>query len=76
MARQFEIANDLWPQQAHYVGEFRKAVAGKDFFGDSGAADHLATLEHHDLFSRARKVGASDQAIVACADDDCVVLVG
>ena len=71
--RQFEVADDLRPQQADDVGELAEAVAGEDLLGDRGAADDLAPLEHDDLLARARQVGAGDQAVVAGADDDRVV---
>ena len=71
--RQFEVADDLGPQQADHVRELGEAVAREDLLGDRGAADDVAPLEHHDLLARAREVGAGDQAVVARADDDRVV---
>ena len=76
MARQFQVADDLRAQQAHDVGEFGEAIAGKDLLGHRRAADDVAPLEDHHLLARARQIGAGDQAVVARADDDRVVVVG
>jgi hypothetical protein len=71
--RQFEVADDLGPQQAHHVGELAEAVAREDFFGDGGAADDLAPLEDDYLLAGAREVRGRDHAVVAGANDDSVV---
>jgi hypothetical protein len=73
--RQFEIADDLRPQQTHDIREFREAIAGKDFLGHRRAADDFAPLEHDDLLARARQVRSGNQAVMARADDDRVVLI-
>ena len=43
------------------------------FFGDGGAADHAAPLQHHDLVPRHRQIGGADEAVVPASDDDGVV---
>ena len=72
--RQIELADDLRPQQRHDVRADRELEAGKDLFGDGGAAEHVAPLEHEHLPSRAREIRGVDQAVVAAADDDGVVV--
>ena len=73
VSRQIEVADDLRPQQRHDVRADRELEAGKDFFGDGGAAEHVAPLEHEDLPARAREVGGGGQPVVASADDDGVI---
>ena len=75
MPRQFEVADDLGPQQAHHVGELAETVAREDLFGDGGATHDLAPLEHDDFLAGARKVRGRDHAVVAGADDDSVVSI-
>ncbi len=70
--RQLEVADDLGPQQAHHVGELAEAVAREDFFGDGGATDDLAPLEHDHFLAGAREVRGRDHAVVAGADDDSI----
>ena len=73
--RQFEVADDLRAQQADDVRELAEAIAREDFGGHRGAADDFAPFEHDDLLAGAREVGGRDQAVVAGADDDGVVLI-
>ena len=73
MAGQIEIANDLRPQQRDYIGAHRELESGKDFFGDGGAAEHVTALEHQNFFAGARQVSGVGEAVMASADDDCVV---
>ena len=76
MPRQFEVADDLRAQQADDVGELGEAIAGKDLLGHRRAADDVAAFQDHHLLAGARQIGAGDQAVVAGADDDRVVVVG
>ena len=76
VTRELELADDLRAQQAHDVGELRTAIARNDFLGHRGAADDLAPLEDHDLLARAREIRAGDQAVMARADHDRIVLIG
>src|SRR5207247_2670 len=71
--RQIEIANDLWPQQRHDVGEHRQLEAREDLFSDGGAADARPALEHQHRLLGAREIGGCDETVVAAADDDRVV---
>ena len=51
-----------------------KLEAGMQLLGDRGAADQLAPLEDQGPQAGLREVGAVDEAVVAAADDDRVVL--
>jgi hypothetical protein len=73
--RQFQVADDLGPQQAHDVRELAELVTREDFLGDRRTAHDLATLEHEHLAAGAREVGRGNQAIVARADHDRVVAI-
>ena len=70
--RQLEVAFDLRQQQADHVGGGRATVARCKFFGNAGAADQAATLQHQDLASRPGQVSRADQAVMTRADDDDV----
>src|SRR5688500_5727053 len=74
MARQVEVADDLWTQQRDDVGGDRKFEPGKHFFGDGGAAEHVPPLEDYDLASRTRQISSARQPVVAATDDNRVVL--
>ena len=76
MTRQLQLPNDLGAQQAHHVGKFREAIAGKDFLGHGGAADDVAAFQDHHLLPGARQIGAGDEAVVARTDHDRIVVVG
>ena len=73
MAGKVEIANNFRAQQRDYVRAHRKLESGEDFFGDSGAAEHVTALQHQNFFPGARQISGGGEAIVASADDDCVV---
>ena len=57
----------------NHVGADGELEAGEDFFGNSGAAEHVTALEHQNFFAGAGEVGGVDQAVVASADHDDVV---
>ena len=46
---------------------------GIDFFGDGGAAEHVAALEHENFFAGLAEIGGVDEAVMASADHDDVV---
>ena len=75
MLGQFEITDDLRPQQADDIRELREAIAREDFLGHRRAADDFAPLEHDNLLAGAREVRSGNQAVMARADDDRVVLI-
>ena len=56
-----------------HVRANRELEAGVDLFGDGGAAEHVAALEHENFLPRFREVGGVDEAVVASADHDDVV---
>ena len=70
-----ELLDDLRPDEAEPVGEGGEAEPRMELFGDRGAADEVASLEDEGAKPGLREVGAIDEAIVAAADDDGVVLV-
>ena len=72
---QLELVDDRRPEQAQRVGERRELEAREELLGDRGAADEAAALEDQGAQAGLGEVGAVDQAVVAAADDDGVVLV-
>ena len=75
VAGQVELADDLRAHQAHHVREHAVAEAREDLFGDGGAADERSRLQHADIQTGTRQVGRMDEAVVAAADYDDVVLL-
>ena len=73
VARQVEVADDFRPQQRDHVRADRELEARVDLFGDGGAAEHVAALEHENFLAGLGQVGGVDQAVVAAADHDDVV---
>ena len=74
MTRQIEFANNLRTEQGNDVGTNREFEAGKHFFGDCCAAEHMPALEYKHALARAREIRSVNQAIMTTADDDAVVL--
>ena len=74
MPRQIELADDLGPQQRDDVRADGELEAGEHLLGDRGAAEHVPPLEHEHLPPGAREIGRVDEAVVAAADDDRVVV--
>src|SRR5439155_22998363 len=68
-----EIADDLRPQQRHDVRADRKLESWEDLFGDRGAADDMAPLQHEHFPSRTREIRGGRQTVMAAANDDDVV---
>jgi hypothetical protein len=75
VAREIEFANDFGAEEGDYVGAFGEEEAGNDFFRDGGAAENVAAFEDENLFAGFGKIRGVDKAIVAAADDDCVVML-
>jgi hypothetical protein len=44
-----------------------------ELFGDCGAADDIAALEHPDPETSRREIAGAGEAVVAATDDDGVV---
>src|SRR5690606_18698164 len=76
MLREFQLADDLGPQQRHDVRADRELEAGEDLFGDRGAAEHMAPFEHQHLPPGPPQVRGRRQPVMATADDDGVVFGG
>ena len=55
------------------VGGGGSAATGSNFFGDAAAADDFAALEDERGKAGAGEIGRGGQAVVPCADYDCVV---
>jgi len=75
VARKIKFANDFRAEERDNVRTFRKKKAGDNFFGDGGAAEHMATFQDYDSLPCFGEVGGVDEAIVAAADDDNVVVL-
>ena len=73
VAGKVEIANDLRPQQRDHVRAHRELEAGKNFFGEGRAAQHVAAFEHENFLAGARQISGVDEAVVASADHDHIV---
>jgi len=72
-AVQLHVVDDARLQKADQVGRHRHAVTRPLFFGDGAAPDERAPLEDERPPARAGQIEGSDEAVVAPADDDCVV---
>ncbi len=75
MAREIEFANDLGAEKRDHVRTFRKKKTGDDFFGDGGATENMAAFQDDDLLPCFGEIRGVDQAVVAAADDDNVVVL-
>src|SRR5690606_38256828 len=71
---QAQVADHPRVQQADGVAGQRVAEARVELLGHGGAADHPAPLQHPDLQPGRGQVGGADQAVVAAADDQDVVV--
>ena len=74
VAGQIEFANDFRPQQRDDVGADGELEARENFFGAGSAAEHVTALEYQDFLAGPGEIGGVDQAVVAAANDDGVVL--
>jgi len=75
MAGEIEFANDFGTEEGDYIRAFGEQKAGDDFFGDGGAAENVAAFEDENFLAGFGEIGSVDQAVVAAADDDCVVML-
>ncbi len=75
MPRQIEFANNFGAEQGNDVRANGKFEAGKYLFRHRGAAEHIPALEHQHALARAREVCGVNQAVVAPANYDTVVLI-
>jgi len=67
--------NDFGAEERDYIGAFGEEEARDDFFGDGGTAENVAAFEDENLLASFGEIGSVDQAVVAAADDDCVVML-
>ncbi len=75
MAREIEFADDFGAKERDHVRTFGKKKAGDDFFGNRRAAEDVAAFENDDLLACFGEIRGVDQAVVATADDDNVVVL-
>lgn len=73
MAGKIKIADDLRPQQRDDVRADGEFESRKDFFGDSGAAEHVSPFQHEYSLARTSEIGGVGEAVVASSDDEDVV---
>jgi hypothetical protein len=75
VAGEVEFANDFGTEEGDYIGALGEKKAGDDFFSDGGAAENVAAFEDKNFFAGFGEIRRVDQAVVAAADDDCVVML-
>src|SRR5260370_42492240 len=75
VARKIEFTDDFGAEERDNVRTFGKKKAGDDFFGDGGAAENVAAFQDDDLLPCFGEIRGIDQAVVAAADDDNVVVL-
>ena len=73
VARQFQLPDDAFLEQAGEVRGSGDAIARPDFFGDRAPAHEFAPLQHQHLAPAARQIGGGNQSVMAAADDDGIV---
>ena len=73
--RQFQVADDLRPQQADHIRELAELVPREDLLGHRRAADDVPPFQHHDLLAGPRQIRRGHQPVVPAADDDRVVVI-
>jgi len=67
--------NDFRAEKRDNVRTFGKKKTGDDFFGDGGTAEDMAPFQDDDLLPCFGEICSVDQAVVAAADDDNVVVL-
>src|SRR5437762_6974757 len=70
---EFEVTDDLGPQQRHDVRGDGILESRKYLFRDRSTAENVALLEHEHLLACPREVCRTDQTVVAPTDDDDVI---
>ena len=73
VAGKVEIADDLGVEQGDGVGGGAVAEARQELVRDRSAADVRLRFQDQDLEPLLREIVAADEAVVARANDDCVV---
>src|SRR5882762_9163734 len=75
MAGGIEFANDFGTEEGDYIRALGEQEAGDDFFSDGGTTENVAAFEDKNFFAGFGEIGSVDQAVMAAADDDCVVML-
>ena len=73
---QFQLVDDLGPEEAEGVGEGGELEPGVQLFGDGGPADEVALLEDQRPQTGLGQVGTVDESVVATPHHDGVVTIG
>jgi hypothetical protein len=75
VTREIQFANNFRAEQRDDVGAFREKKAGDDFFSDRRSAQYVSPFKHQDSLACFGEISGVDQAIVAAADHDRVVVL-
>ena len=76
VADQVEIAHHVRREPAHYVRQRGHRVVGAErVLGDGGTANDRPPFEHEHALPGPSEIRGRDEAVVATADDHCVVVV-
>jgi predicted membrane protein len=75
VAGEVEFANDFGAEQRDDVRTFRKKKTRDDFFGNGGSAEDVTAFEAQNFLAGFGEISGVDEAVVAAADDDNVVVV-
>ena len=71
--RELELANHFRSQQAHHVGKDRVRETGVNLLTDGRTPNEVAPFEDENIAPRLGEIGRTGQAVVATADDDCII---
>ena len=70
---QLHVADDLGLQEADRVTRSRVSKSWKELVGNGSAANGSGSLQHRDFEALFCEIIGAGEAVVAGADDDCVV---
>ena len=71
-----EVLHNLAFEKEGGVGVAGKPVAGEYLVGESCAAEYVASFQGEDSEAGLGQIGSGGEAVVACADDDYVIVGG
>ena len=74
--RKIEFADDFGAQQGNHVGKLGEKKAGKDFFGNRGAAENSTAFQNQHLFPCFGQIRGVHQTVVTAANDDHIIKLG
>jgi len=72
---EFQIADHFRAEEADDVGEDGKFEARENLLGHGRPANEVAAFKDEDFFPCFGEVGGGGQAVVACADDEGIVVI-